>query len=204
MHMANIPSTLYKYLRPERIDILNNLSIRFTQPSALNDPFEFNLSFRELVSSTKLHDHFSNMGTEQTFQNILSKMTTEEKAIINLLSNEQLTTLKNDLTNNFFSLNNIEKINNTHISPNTPRVINEIYSGLDTSIGVLSLTPNCSSPSMWANYADNSKGFVIGFDTQNIFSTGAVQNQMNFTICAKSSTMMYRQRITYQKFMTAY
>jgi hypothetical protein len=31
----------YKYLRPERIDVLNNLKIRFTQVSALNDPFEY-------------------------------------------------------------------------------------------------------------------------------------------------------------------
>lgn len=31
---------LYKYLSPERIDVLSNLTIRFTQPSAFNDPFE--------------------------------------------------------------------------------------------------------------------------------------------------------------------
>ena len=31
----------YKYLPPERIDVLRDLSIRFTQPSAQNDPFEF-------------------------------------------------------------------------------------------------------------------------------------------------------------------
>ena len=30
----------YKYLPPERINILQNRLIRFTQPSALNDPFE--------------------------------------------------------------------------------------------------------------------------------------------------------------------
>ena len=30
----------YKYLPPERIDILQNRLIRFTQPNALNDPFE--------------------------------------------------------------------------------------------------------------------------------------------------------------------
>ena len=30
----------YKYLPPQRVDILENLKIRFTQVSALNDPFE--------------------------------------------------------------------------------------------------------------------------------------------------------------------
>ena len=31
---------LYKYLPPERVDIIENLKIRFTQTAVLNDPFE--------------------------------------------------------------------------------------------------------------------------------------------------------------------
>src|SRR6185369_11649875 len=31
---------VYKYLHPDRIDVLRNTLIRFTQPAALNDPFE--------------------------------------------------------------------------------------------------------------------------------------------------------------------
>lgn len=31
---------VYKYLRPDRIDVLENEEIRFTQPALLNDPFE--------------------------------------------------------------------------------------------------------------------------------------------------------------------
>jgi len=30
----------YKYLSPDRFDVMCNLKIRFTQPGALNDPFE--------------------------------------------------------------------------------------------------------------------------------------------------------------------
>lgn len=33
---------LYKYISPERIDVLENLNIRFTQPLYLNDPYETN------------------------------------------------------------------------------------------------------------------------------------------------------------------
>ena len=32
---------IYKYLNSDRIDVLRNSRIRFTQPAALNDPFEF-------------------------------------------------------------------------------------------------------------------------------------------------------------------
>ena len=34
------PSTFYKYLPPARVDVLQDLRIRYTQISALNDPFE--------------------------------------------------------------------------------------------------------------------------------------------------------------------
>jgi len=35
-----IPPTLYKYCAPDRIDILENLAIRFSQPSQFNDHFD--------------------------------------------------------------------------------------------------------------------------------------------------------------------
>jgi len=35
------PSVLYKYVVPERMDVLLRRKIRFTQPCFLNDPFEF-------------------------------------------------------------------------------------------------------------------------------------------------------------------
>ena len=34
-------SVLYKYVSPERIEVLLNKRLRFTQACALNDPFEF-------------------------------------------------------------------------------------------------------------------------------------------------------------------
>src|SRR6185312_11249647 len=42
--------TLFKYIRAERIDIIENLEIRFTQPDALNDPFELHPHFESLVA----------------------------------------------------------------------------------------------------------------------------------------------------------
>jgi hypothetical protein len=32
---------LYKYLHPDRIDVLTQKMVRFTQPGDFNDPFEF-------------------------------------------------------------------------------------------------------------------------------------------------------------------
>jgi hypothetical protein len=41
----------YKYLHPSRIDVLRDNRIRFTQPAALNDPFESNPIGDELRQS---------------------------------------------------------------------------------------------------------------------------------------------------------
>jgi Protein of unknown function (DUF2971) len=37
----NTPNVLYKYVSPERVDVLLQKQVRFTQPCFLNDPFEF-------------------------------------------------------------------------------------------------------------------------------------------------------------------
>ena len=47
--IANL-MTLFKYIRPERIDIIHNLEIRFTQPDALNDPFELRPHINSLIA----------------------------------------------------------------------------------------------------------------------------------------------------------
>jgi len=39
---------VFKYLHPDRIDVLKNGLIRFTQPAALNDPFEVRPNLRKL------------------------------------------------------------------------------------------------------------------------------------------------------------
>jgi hypothetical protein len=41
--MAALPKRIFKYVSPDRIDILKDLQIRFTQPSCFNDPFEAQL-----------------------------------------------------------------------------------------------------------------------------------------------------------------
>lgn len=45
---------LYKYLAPDRIDILQKRRIRFTPPGAFNDPFEFRPVLKALRSDPEL------------------------------------------------------------------------------------------------------------------------------------------------------
>ena len=48
--VVEMEKVFYKYVPAERIDILQNNLIRFTQPFALNDPFEAKPHFHELGS----------------------------------------------------------------------------------------------------------------------------------------------------------
>ncbi len=45
---------LFKYLEPDRIDVLASGHIRFTQPADFNDPFEF----RSVISSVASKEEF--------------------------------------------------------------------------------------------------------------------------------------------------
>src|SRR5215207_9168735 len=46
--------TLFKYIRPERLDVIEKREIRFTQPAALNDPFELRPQFESLVGQAEV------------------------------------------------------------------------------------------------------------------------------------------------------
>jgi len=45
--MSERPKALFKYVHPDRIDILDKSLIRFTQPSLFNAPFEFCPAFSD-------------------------------------------------------------------------------------------------------------------------------------------------------------
>src|SRR5579859_6408957 len=59
---------LYKYLQPERLNILKDRKIRFTQPGDFNDPFEF----RPRIA-TAMEDGFVRKYVEENFDRILEE-----------------------------------------------------------------------------------------------------------------------------------
>ena len=57
---------LYKYLIPDRMDVLKNQSIRFSQHMALNDPFEMK-PFFELLADDAIMKQLFCFGGEDTW-----------------------------------------------------------------------------------------------------------------------------------------
>jgi len=128
---------LYKYLSSARIDVLQNLKIRFTQPCELNDPFESAL----LVQSNAFQDWEAQMlkDAEQFVPE-----TEEERA--------ELEEIKEELRQN------------ARMMTSPQAVGRELADRINRAQGVLSLSRTNDSLLMWAHYGESHKGYVLGLD----------------------------------------
>src|SRR5690606_39110480 len=130
---------LYKYLSPERIDILLNKKIRFTQASCFYDPFEL-YPYYEVFLGDEMF---------QKFENIVKQKVNDENLDMDFF-NFALKKLENIFTNPSYELNiSISKI---------------FRDVLDKKYGILSLSSKSNNVLMWSHYADKHKGFLIGFN----------------------------------------
>lgn len=144
---------LYKYYSPESFDFIFNdegISLRFSQPELLNDPFEANLGLgltkkdeiNEVISSTlNLLDIEKNKinSNEETTDEIKKEAMTS----LDIACEELIEGYKNELA-----------------------ILREKYQNIYSysDIGILSLSQNENSREMWAHYAKNHTGFMIEMD----------------------------------------
>ncbi|SFW81450.1 DUF2971 domain-containing protein [Pseudomonas sp. NFACC10-1] len=174
------PEKLYKYVPPARVDIVQNLTIRFTQPSALNDPFEFNLLLSEAISTQQLREHYERADKHELIMEAINRLPDDQKALLALLPSEKLLQMLEQFTLMILNSEQIDDIHKAHIAPLTPKLKKEIYESLNKTIGILSLSATPVSPPMWANYAENSTGFVLEFDTAHSFFNGRRSDKDEF------------------------
>jgi hypothetical protein len=98
---------VYKYLHPDRIDVLENGLIRFTQASALNDPFESTPCLADLKKdlrgrSQAIVDRYRSRGMEAVEAALLGELTIRDR----------LRQFEKDNTNNYAVLSLSEVWNN--------------------------------------------------------------------------------------------
>jgi len=115
---------VYKYLHSDRIDVLDKCRVRFTQPSALNDPFECfpDLSLYKAKKCQEL------------------KESPEGKALA--------------------QYGDLDAVVNASLFDIGEKLISEI----SKSFVFLSLSKLRDCLLMWSHYAQDHKGFVIGFE----------------------------------------
>jgi hypothetical protein len=149
---------LYKYLAPDRIDVLQKRRIRFTPPGAFNDPFEFRPVLKTLGSDPELQHEIDiefNKVVDAELAKIGPALSPVPKAQVDLLR----ANARAQMLPFFRSLE--------------PALISRLKQKFDEEFnkhfGVLCLSELWDSILMWGHYAYSHEGFVIGFDTKHPF-----------------------------------
>jgi hypothetical protein len=164
---------LFKYLNPSRIDVIENLTLRFSRPNDFNDPFEsypslggikelageetfYNENLKERVDSIQNESVIKhlpeNVKIPEEFKDSISKMTLGEAAL---------------------KIAGIDNIFKKVITEYPDKVENQIASVINSDFnnrfGILCLSEKQDNLIMWSHYAKNHKGFVIGFDSKSTY-----------------------------------
>ena len=157
----------YKYVSAERIDILQNRLIRFTQPNALNDPFEARPNFhatiegfaREFANTIRQNPGMWEECRRET-QTSLDRQAFADRIEENPDNAAQLYRSLgwepplSDLLEKSYSLKD--------------RLYKEVYN----HVGILSLSETRDNLLMWAHYAEGHTGFVLMLDGSHDFFKG--------------------------------
>ncbi|MGD0338239.1 MAG: DUF2971 domain-containing protein [Bacteroidota bacterium] len=168
---------IYKYVPPERIDILENNRIRFTQPKYLNDPFDMYLSFNKLVEKEEFLKYFD---SEKLYVDIINKINDSSKKKNYPYSFEELFGIfsKGKIFKTEFK-KIIDSLSDLFTSDN--RYIKELfYNEMNKRIGVLSLTNTPNNIPMWAHYSKVHQGFVIVFNAEHKYFNGGLVDDKDF------------------------
>ncbi|HVU07932.1 MAG TPA: DUF2971 domain-containing protein [Verrucomicrobiae bacterium] len=176
---------MYKYLPPERIDVLQKRRIRFTQPADFNDPFEFRPVIKEINTEDAVKDY-----VEKNFEQLVEKELAKYGAIAPALAkndfSEIITAQKQNVPILFQML--------------SPALINSIRAKitelLNQHVGVLCLSKVKDSILMWGHYAANHCGFVVGFDSEDSFFKKRRSETDEFGFLRKVNYTMHRPKVT--------
>ena len=140
---------LYKYLHPDRVDVLRNGTIRFSSPKVLNDPFELKPHISALAPKSDIHSDF-----ETKLPNLLAeeyaKLPAEFRRKVSLRQFQQLAKSRlPQLKAQFQELTEMA----------VPMAQCIMSNKFEEMIGILCLTESPANLLMWAHYSDNHKGY---------------------------------------------
>lgn len=165
------PRTVYKYVVPERVDVLANACIRFTPPLNTNDIFEVRQTF-DLLAGPKMQELFREAAAETDYGAAVASVMKDldlsvlppsaRQALVEMMHGSGMQAAVSSITGGL--------VENTVLpAMNDPAAIDSLLERVAGNLICLSLTERADSSPMWAHYAANSSGFVIAFHTSNPF-----------------------------------
>lgn len=161
-YAPSAPAMLFKYLPPERVDVVAKGLLRYTQLGAFNDPFDG-------------RPHMTALGTDAELRESLARIIPEEnRRAYDTLSED----VKTQIPFEAFSALAISIA--AHGTPSFMDQMRELapsfqawfHSKMDEYVGVLSLSILPDNILMWSHYSGGHTGFVLGFDAQHLYFNG--------------------------------
>lgn len=156
--MAGVPDAIFKYVGPERIDIIKNFKIRFTQPSCCNDPFEAQLCIDPLEDEAVIKKHVAKLILVDYRQYVLHESTLGKQPA-------SLEKFRQRIEIHYESRMRHLRVNRRLARERAAERVRKFWDDL----GLLSLTATENNLLMWAHYTDGHKGMVIEFDAKHPF-----------------------------------
>jgi Protein of unknown function (DUF2971) len=179
--------SLYKYLRSERIDVLERLQIRFSPAISTNDAFELrpltngwaSRETAEKILVAKFKDFFLQADTPERMLQVAitnhPEAETNFRKTMEILGPEKWFRLMKDNLERSFDA----AATGVHdlVEQQWGAFLERFTRIVGTQIGILSLSEDPRNPVMWGHYSDCSRGFVVGFDeTHPWFSQKRTEN----------------------------
>lgn len=162
-------SVLYKYMAPDRIDVLESGLIRFTQPDALNDPFELKPVFQSIFPEEGAERFItpSVEDLELAIRRLWATLPADKTSQVS--ADDAVAWVKRNPEELSYLLGKKVAIAVSALRTMGPRAREDMAKLMAKELGVLSLSEVNDCPLMWAHYADSHRGFVIEFDAQHRF-----------------------------------
>lgn len=150
---------LFKYFGPARMAVLEDRLIRFSQPAAFNDPFEF-LPNIHSIKTPEEFDASMDIAAAQDFTDAYEALDSDVRAIV----------IKEDFQKFMSSFMLDYKGRGQELMEIVaPHAQSMLFGRANESIGIFCLSEKCDDLLMWAHYADSHKGFVVEFDSDSSF-----------------------------------
>ena len=153
------PRRLFKYLHPDRIDVLETCKICFSSPLNLNDPFE-------LKPPLRLYDSDESMWAAA--ESLLPQLIEETVAEIPLAL-RHLVTKANLEAAVRIQMRSKDSGYASTLKSLMPALHARFNAEMEKLVGILCLTEAPDDILMWAHYACSHEGFVVEFDPEASF-----------------------------------
>jgi Protein of unknown function (DUF2971) len=163
--------TLFKYIRPERIDVIENLEIRFTQPDALNDPFELHPHFESIVAEADVLANLPQTPVDlrPMVAHAYAMLPEAQRAMLPIeTAMEAIEAFMATDDSREATAQGLQIFLRSMRDGAAP-IREAIYRAFNENVGILSLSEMPDNELMWAHYADSHTGIVLCFDEQHGF-----------------------------------